>query len=235
MKRLARTFPVLLFVLLMPQFLLAAGKKTKPAGGSLLGAWQCNGNFGTARLVFESGNRLVFNGDAAEYSLTSGALKVQENYGVVDYAYTLKGNSLAVTFPDGSQMQCSRESTGGSRAGAGAVGAGGGGSNWQLRGMLCSWSGSSSSGGSYSRSTRVSFDGQGRFSYGSESSFSSGAGQAYGQGGGNSGTYRVGGNQVYLTFSDGSTSVARVQMKQNNGTITELMYNGTLYATGLCE
>lgn len=240
MKKLAGIVSsAVLLALLIPDPAAAAGKKSKPAGGSLLGTWQCAGNFGNAPLVFESRNRLVFNGDAANYTLVPGAFRVQEDYGLVDYAYSLKGNNLSVTFPDGSTMQCSRAASGGSKSGgagdeSGGGGAGGG-SNWQLNGMLCSWSGSSSSGSSYSRSTRVSFDGQGRFRYGSESSFSSGSGQAYGQGGGSQGTYRVSGNSVYLTFGDGSTAVAKVQMKQNSGRITELMYNGTLYATGLCD
>jgi hypothetical protein len=115
----------------------------------------------------------------------------------------------------------------------------GSGQEYLLQGTLCSWSGSSSGYGnsSYSSSTRVYFDGQGNFSYSSESSFSGDAGIAYGgnQGAGNGGTYRVVGNQVQLQFNDGTTGVAQINMQQDDGRITELMYEGTLYATGLCE
>jgi hypothetical protein len=115
----------------------------------------------------------------------------------------------------------------------------GSGQEYLLQGTLCSWSGSSSGYGnsSYSRSTRVYFDGQGNFSYSSESSFSGDAGIAYGnnQSADNGGTYRVVGNQVHLQFNDGTTGVAQINMRQDDGRITELMYEGTLYATGLCE
>ena len=89
--------------------------------------------------------------------------------------------------------------------------------------------------GSYSSSTRVWFDGAGRFSTRSESSFSGSAGSGYGSGPGSGGTYRIAGDEVRLTFGDGSTGTARVNMRQADGRITELMFNGQLYATGLCE
>ena len=115
----------------------------------------------------------------------------------------------------------------------------GSGQEYLLQGTLCSWSGSSSGYGnsSSSSSTRVYFDGQGNFSYSSESSFSGDAGMAYGgnQGTGNGGIYRVVGNQVQLQFNDGTTGVAQINMQQDDGRITELMYEGTLYGTGLCE
>ena len=230
---------VVLLVLMIPHPISAASKQSKPTSGSLIGTWQCTGHFGNAPLVFESQNHMVFNGDPASYHLVPGAIRVQEDYGSVDYAYILRGNNLSVTFPDGAQMECVKVSGGGRKADdAGEKsrgGAAGNGSNGQLMGMLCSWSGSSTSGSGYSRTTRVAFDGQGRFRYGSESSFSSDSGQAYGKGGVNHGTYRVSGSKVYLTFSDGSTVAAQVHMKQNNGMITELMFNGTLYAKGLCD
>jgi hypothetical protein len=216
-----------------------AAKLGKPAGGSLIGAWQCTGNFGSAELVFESQHKLVFDSEEAIYQVVPGAIRVQDEEGPVDYMYTLKGRNLSVTLPDGTTMQCVKGNGGISKHGGESnepTGTSAGkGSNWQLRGMLCSWSGSSSSSSGYSRTTRVAFDGQGGFRYGSESSFSSGAGQAYGLGGGNHGTYRVSGNKVYLTFSDGGSGVAQVHMKQNSGMITELMYEGTLYASGLCD
>jgi len=106
-----------------------------------------------------------------------------------------------------------------------------------LQGRFCSYSGGSGSSSSYSRSTRVFFDGQGGFSYGRESSFSSGAGLAYGsQGGGaNRGRYRVEKDRVILTFSDGTSGVASVYNRAGNGRITEIMYERQLFAPQLCD
>jgi hypothetical protein len=229
-----KLFFVALLILIFP-YLGEAGQQSKSTKGMLLGSWKCQGSGGASSLIFESKNRLVFNGEAASYSLAPGAIRVQGDYGPVDYGYSLKGNTLYVSFPDGSRMQCLKTGTaeagqGGAKAGAGAGKAG------YLRGMLCSWSGSSSSASSYSRSTRVAFDGQGGFRYSSESSFSSSAGQAYSGGRpANSGTYRIDGNNVYLTFSDGTTGTAQIHMRQSNGAITELMFKGQLYATALCN
>lgn len=112
-----------------------------------------------------------------------------------------------------------------------------GGQEHFLQGRLCSYSGSSNSSSSYSRTGWAYFDGKGKFTYGSEASFSSGSG-LYHSGGGNAdggGSYRVIGNQIQLMFSDGSTGLAKVVVQQNNGRITEVMYEGTLYAAGLCQ
>lgn len=214
----------------------AASEQPKPnPSASLLGTWLCWGPGGTSQLVFESKDRLVYNGDPAIYKRVPGAIRVQADGRTEDYRYTLKGNILSITFPNGTCLQCRRVAAASSNKGEPAPSAKG--SEWQLKGLLCSWGGSSSSGSSYSRSTRVSFDGHGQFRYASESSFSSGSGGAYGRnaGSGNSGRYRVAGNQVYLTFSDGSTGVAQVVMRQNSGRITEIKYKGQLYASGLCD
>lgn len=226
----------------------AAQKQGSP-GDALIGSWQCQGPYGVSRLVFESKSRLVFDGDPTKYAvLPGGVIRFQDEDGIENYRYTLKGNNLNITFPDGSSLLCQRAAPShaggaaqGSKAGTAKKGSAGSqtgkGLEWQLRGMLCSWGGSSSSSSSYSRSTRVSFDGRGGFQYASESSFSSGAGIAYGRNPrpANRGTYRVAGDKVYLTFGDGSSGVAQVHMRQSSGIITELKYNGELYATGLCD
>ena len=111
-----------------------------------------------------------------------------------------------------------------------------GGSTWQLKGSLCSWSGSSNSTSSYSRTQKIVFDGQGNFQFGSEGSFSSGAGIAYsGNPNVETGTYSVGESAVTLYYSSGKTYIFKINMRQDSGMITELMYSGTLYAKGLCE
>lgn len=234
-EKLAVVFCIALLLLLHPY---PAGAARQSSESGLIGSWQCRGGGGTPTLVFESQDRLVYNGEATRYRLVPGAIRVPGDYGPVDYKYSLKGNNLSVIFPDGSQMKCLRAAAAKTPAGRQAeTGPGSGSGNAQLRGMLCSWSGSSSSysGSSYSSATRVVFDGNGGFRYSSESSFSGSAGQAYGGRPANSGRYRVSGNTVYLTFSDGSTVTARVNMRQNDGRITELMYGKQLYATGLCN
>ena len=112
------------------------------------------------------------------------------------------------------------------------------GQEYLLRGNYCSYSGSSSTySGSYSSSTRAYFDGRGRFSYGSSTYSSGNSGTYYGEGGnqGNVGSYKVVGNNIYLTFPDGSSDVAKVNFRGNGGAITEIMYNGKLYGQGLCN
>ena len=197
--------------------------------GALTGTWQC----GESNLVFKSDSVLVYNGERMQYRRRGNVLQVQEEYGVANYPFALSGNRMDVTFPDGSVVRCVKAGAGGKRSAEGRAGRSG--SAAQLRGMLCRWSGSSGISGSYSSSTRVSFDGAGRFSYGSESSFSGNAGSGYGSGPGSGGTYRVEGDVVQLTFGDGSRGKAKVNMRQNDGRITELMFNGQLYAAGLCQ
>jgi len=106
-----------------------------------------------------------------------------------------------------------------------------------LQGSFCHWSGSSGGGSGYSHSIRVYFDGRGRFQYSSESAFNGGTGLAFGteRDASNSGAYRVAGDQLFLSFSDGSTGVPFVHNRKADGTITELMYEGDLYAPALCK
>ena len=148
-------------------------------------------------------------------------------------------------FPDGTKIPFTKTSVasdqqntnqqGSNQQGTSQQSAGGG-ATWQLRGTLCSWSGSSNSSSGYSRTRKLVFDGQGNYQFGSEASFSSGAGIAYG---GNpnveTGTYTVGESTVTLRNSSGESYQFKINMRQDNGMITELMYGETLYAKGLCE
>lgn len=226
-------------------------KKPKDAGATsgLIGKWISYTEAGALVLVFESSDRLVFDGEAAAYTLTPGVLRVQEEYGAVDYPYSLQGDQLVILFPEGYRLKFNRAPASGTAPSAqsspqnpqrkGGQPAGQAGQEYLLQGRLCRWSGSSSSyaGTSYSSTGWAVFDGRGNFSYGSEASFSGDAGMYHSgnQNPGNRGTYRVQGNQIHLIFSDGSKSVATVHMQQNNGSITEVMFDGNLYATGLCE
>lgn len=226
-----------IFALLLTIPFIFAGAKKKEGPG-LIGSWQCKSAISSDSLVFKSENNLIFNDEAFNYTLAPGVIRVQEEYGLVDYPYTLDKGILNVIMPDGTMLRCTKAGDAGQKAAergmAGEKKAGG--QEYQLRGTLCQWAGGSPyASSSYSRTTRITFDGNGRFSYGSETSFGSKEGMAYGGSPVNGGTYRIEGDKVYLTFSDGSTGAATVHMRQNDGRITELMYNGELYATGLCE
>jgi hypothetical protein len=201
----------------------------------LIGRWSCRTAQGIVPLEFSTRNRLVFNGDAASYALARGAIRVQEDHGPVDYRYRFSGKTLLVTFPDGGQISCTKAEASPPRRAAEREAAGHDGQEHLLQGGLCTWSGSRSGSSSYSRTGRVQFDGRGRFTYGSEGSYSGDAGIAAGRGPAAGGTYRVSGNKVHLTFGDGSSGTATVHFRQDNGRITELMYEGQLYGTALCE
>ncbi|MDO8310688.1 MAG: hypothetical protein Q7T25_01985 [Sideroxyarcus sp.] len=203
--------------------------------GALLGRWSCQGEEGATVLEFQSANTLVYDGEANQYRLQGDAIMVQGMWGEEAYRYRLKGKRLDVAFPDGEKIQCTRpDATAERKHGSGADSSGG---NAQLRGRLCRWSGSSSSysGTSSSSTATIEFDGRGNAMYSSESSFNSREGLAYGSSGGTPGTYRVEGDTVSIQLQDGTQVVARVEMRQNDGRITELMANGKLWATGLCE
>lgn len=206
----------------------------KPA--PLLGHWQCQSDEGQLLLEFQSANRLIFDGEPNRYSLQPGIIVVEEEFGPVPYPYVLQGDKLTVQFPDGDALRCMRAAA--RRAAPAAPAkppAAGGGSNAQLKGRLCNWGGSSSSSSGYYRITSMVFDGAGGVVYSSEATFGSDAGGYYGKSGGTPGSYQVSGDTVQIRLQDGGTTTARVNMRQNDGRITELMINNQLWAGALCQ
>lgn len=206
----------------------------EPKSFPLSGRWIFQNQQGQLILEFISANQLTFNGESVQYQLKDNAIQVMGDFGWIDYPFTTEKDLLTITFPDGSVIPFSRASSS-AMVQQEPDRQSGGGSAWQLRGTLCSWSGSSNNYSSYSRSQKIFFDGQGNFQFGSESSFSSGAGQAYSGNPGETGTYSVGESTVTLKFGSGEIYQVKINMRQDNGMITELMYGETLYATGLCE
>ncbi len=88
---------------------------------SLLGSWRCQFMGESLSLVFQSESVLVFDGEPARYVLADGVIRVEEDYGVVDYPYTLQGDSLLLQLEEGIPLQCEREGAGsGSRTASGA-------------------------------------------------------------------------------------------------------------------
>jgi frataxin-like iron-binding protein CyaY len=217
---------------------------SKPSGSmdqgqqssTLSGKWLFQNQQGQLVLEFLSANQLSFNGETTQYQLKEGVIQAMGDYGWIDYPYTLSQGTLTITFPDGSQFPFTRTSSTATNQQGMSQQKGGGESTWQLNGVLCSWSGSSNDYSSYSRTRKLVFDGKGNYQFGSESSFSSGDGLAYG---GNpnveTGTYSVGENIVTLYSQSGETSQFKINMRQDSGMITELMYEETIYATSLCE
>ncbi|GAB4121711.1 MAG: hypothetical protein Fur0026_13550 [Sideroxydans sp.] len=203
-------------------------------GTVLKGRWECMGEEGATVLDFRSSDRLIYDGEENSYRIEGNAIMIPGLFGEEAYRFKLQGKKLAVTFPEGETIHCQR---------AGTVRQPPekqqqmGGNNAALRGRLCQWAGSSSSysGSSYSRSQRADFDGQGHLVYGSEMAYSGNEGIAYSGGGGTRGVYQVQGNQVLIRLEDGSEVTASVNMRQNDGRITELMINGKLWAAGLCD
>ncbi len=204
----------------------------KPA--PLLGQWQCQGDDGPVLLEFQSASRLIFDGEPSRYSLQPGIIVVEEEFGPVPYPYLLQGDKLTVQFPDGEALRCTRAAA---RRAAPAAPPAAAGSSAQIKGRMCNWGGSSSSysGSGYYRITTMVFDGAGGVVYSNEATFGSDAGGYYGKSGGTPGTYQVSGDTVHIRLQDGSTTTARVNMRQKDGRITELMINGKLWAGALCE
>ncbi len=90
-------------ILIFPVFLSAQNMNSK-----LSGSWESRTYNGTVSLVFQSGNILIYNGERANYKLVPGAIRVQDGYDFVDYPYSVKRNTLFVTYPDGSQIKFTR-------------------------------------------------------------------------------------------------------------------------------
>jgi hypothetical protein len=239
---------------------VSAGEQGKTAAPSksqsLIGAWECTGDEGPSRLVFESENRLIYKGEPSAYMLSPGVILVQEDFLPVSYPYTLAGDSLVITFPEGNQVRCRRAGAHGTsgeprkaeetqRAGKPervSPHATGGGGEQFLKGGFCSHSSMTS--------RRYNFDGAGGFSFGSESTGTWQSKDQYGDVDGSylfsagnqynprsRGRYSISGDRVTLTWGNGNREVYRVNMRQKDGRITELQGEGSdsFIATGLCE
>ena len=90
--------------------LLIASPPTYASGeyNQLLGFWQCQEEGQSSTLEFQSKTRLLYNGEPANYHLAPGVIRVQEDYNLVDYYYTVEGKQLMIMSPDGSVTQCQK-------------------------------------------------------------------------------------------------------------------------------
>lgn len=94
---------ITILVLLLIQPLAFADDYTQSEG-----CWQCQIDGESISLEFKSRQKLLYNGEAYNYQLAPGAIKVQEGYSLVDYFFKMEEGFLLVLSPDGSIMQCTR-------------------------------------------------------------------------------------------------------------------------------
>jgi hypothetical protein len=98
------------FVFVSFTLLFIASPTTYARGeyNELRGCWQCQEEGGITTLEFQSKTRLLYNGEPLNYQLAPGIIRVEENYGLADYYYTLEGGKLLIFNPDGSLTQCQK-------------------------------------------------------------------------------------------------------------------------------
>jgi len=222
-----------LTVLLLSNFVYA---QNNPDYSLLKGTWNISNGYTTVTLKIIDGTKLIYDGEQLAYKLISQpkAIRVFDEYSYFDYLYTLKGDKLILTFPDGNNYIFEKNKNSGQTVGKAAAQRG----NSNLYGSFCHWSGSSGvySTSSYSSTDRITFDGKGNFAYGTETSFSSDAG-IYDNDNNNTqrGIYTVDGNNIYVTFNDGSKYTLQIYVQQDRGEITEIKYGEKVYAKALCE
>jgi len=248
MKRRPVLTASILVLLLAPSFnafsFQAKSPKKADAGSRLVGTWEAIEEGEVVRLVFKSSSVLVFEEEESAYELVPGAIRIKDPYeGNVDYKYSLKGDILVLTFPEGDKMEFHR--AGGKTASSGKEKrndepAAGPNQNHLLVGKFMSYSSASSSGGSSSWTRYATFDERGNFEYSSESAHNTqqydqtgantGWGVAYGANNGNRGTYRVVGDRILVKFPDGSEGEGYVTERFQDGSIGAFKYDGKVYA-----
>ena len=229
-------------ILFFSIFLIFTHTFSQAQNKQLMGTWKAtNGSL----MIFANNTVQVAN-DTYAYQIYGDQLTMFDQSGnTISYTYKIQNAQLYLYLPNVGTYVMSRvqannrgynqqrtHTNSNTRSNTGNLAA-----NRRLYGTFCSYSSSGYSGSSsYSTTQRVYFDGQGHYQYGSQSSYS-GNGDVYGGGdGGYSGTYRVVGNQgVVLTASDGSQYRVAIYFVQDSGEITELKYDGTVYAKSLCD
>ena len=176
--------------------------------------------------LLDSGNYRIRNGVLTLYNRLQG--------GPIEFRFAIREGVLNLQSADGTRYSFRR--TDSSQAATDSAPASGS-SLSRLQGRYCSYSGSGGAyGSSYSHSNWAYFDGRGNFTYGSSSYSGGGAGSYYtNQGGNGRGTYRIRGKEILLLFPDGSGGRAYVYRQRSDGMITEVKYEGLLYAPALCE
>lgn len=72
------------------------------------GSWQCQEEDLRSTLEFQSQNELIYNGQYTSYQMLPNILRVQEDYGLVDYYFQVQDAVLIIFSPDGSVSYCQK-------------------------------------------------------------------------------------------------------------------------------
>ena len=214
-------------------FLLLAFETATAQKSKLYGSWQAtNGS-----ITSFTKTTMTVAGSPYRYTVRGNIITVyDQSNNTMQYKYQVKGNQLYLYAEGYGTYILNKTSGQAQNAGYGNTGQNTA-ANARLYGTFCSYSSSGYSGSSsYSTTEHVTFDGRGHYTYGSQSSYSGGGDGYSGGDGGYTGTYRVVGNKgVILTASDGSQYRVAIYYVKQSGEITELKYDGTLYAKSLCD
>ena len=212
---------------------------------SIVGRWNCQMSFhgfstGSVEVNFDNNGQCLIGNQQFSYTLANNTLHISNANATDSYTYQLNKDQLQLSYRDGSIFNCVKQVSNAAPGGLLNTPKNNApqntGNEWQLKGVFCHYSGSSSYSSSYSSTSKISFDGKGHWAMGSESSFSGSAGSAYSDGGvNNSGTYRIQGNQIFYTTRNGEQGVGRVNMQQRDGRITEIYIGKDLYSPALCN
>ncbi len=103
-----KRFYIKSFILLILLSLLTMLYGQNADVSSLLGTWESRSELGVISLIFHNANQLEFDGEWTNYTLVSGAIRITEDYEYLDYPYTLEGDMLTISFPEGYQLQFQR-------------------------------------------------------------------------------------------------------------------------------
>jgi hypothetical protein len=235
--------PIVLALLLFFLPLTAFSQAKVP----LIGTWHTPGPEGPILLVFESKNRLIFDGEPAKYSLSPWVIRIEDEEGVVDYPYELSGDILTLTLSKGMQIQFARAKPGSpSPPSAGKTAPpppadGSVGSSElaaEIAGIWWGYSGTTERKiglcpqGRYRDYTESSFGGSSRGSLGNTSMNWGTAGR-----GGGTGTWTIRGNfqegVISVRYANGKESSVQYQQFGERGC---LLFNGNkLCRTGSCD
>ena len=180
----------------------------------LRGSWEYHTFRDKWSLVFECDHKMLFDREAADYSLVPGAIRIQDGSGSTDYPYRISAEGLTLTLPDGSERTYKNTDPGEAE-----------------RGVFGTMYGSKN--GSAPREN-ISFDGDHLFVYHSLQSGSTGPGEtgAIGNAGlvETRGVYRVEADVVVLAFYDSTTLEAKVHYRDDDGSITSITLGDRLFA-----
>lgn len=208
---------------------------------ALLGVWRSTSALGEVELVFQSGSRLVFDGEAADYTLGPNVIRVQEDGGTIDYPYVFSGKTLIISFPEGYQLAFTK--VGGIREAPKPAKTDNAPPNnsrlaSEISGIWWGYSGSTERkiglcpGGAYQDYTESGYSGSASDALGNETLAWGTAGQSGGRG-----TWRIQGDfqqgTIFVRYADGRETRIRYEQCGETGC---LLFNGNkLCRSGRCE